>query len=193
MLEQDSGIHLQGLANLFDIKETQLSSVEPSRNFFTNLAHTKGGIKLVEIKRLIEQDLHLKSIFPPIGKAISEKRLEFTLESTLAELHGNGQNWFYFLENVADKLSKNTFRLPSWRDIADYYNYDYNEIEHFSTNVKQERTTVKLFRHLVAMENVPTISTLKKHLRTLNRNDVIRKINEMLPLTNEQAHCDVAS
>ena len=190
---------MQDLATLFDIKETsQLSSVEPSRNFFTNLAHTKGGIKLVELKRLIEQDLHLKrnSIFPPIEKAMSDKKLEFTLEITLAELNGNGQNWFYFLENVVDKLLENTFQLPSWRDIADYYKYDYNEIERFSTPgtpVRQERLTVKLFRHLVAMENVPTISTLKNHLRTLNRNDVIRKINEELPMTNEQAHCNVAS
>ena len=166
---------------------SHLSSVEPSRNFFTNLAHAKEGIKLVELRRLIEHDLHLKrkSIFPPIEKAISEKKLEFTLESTLAELNNNGQNWFYFLENVADKLLENTFQLPSWRDIADYYIDDHKEIERFSTNVKQERPTFKLFRHLVAMENVPTIFTLKKYLRKLNRNDVIRKINDELPMTNE--------
>ena len=181
-LERDNGADLQSLARQFDIGEPALlRPVEPSRNFFNHLAHNR-DVTLIDLKRLIEKGLRLNcsSIFPPIERAIQEGTVEFKLETTLAELRRSGPNWSYFLINVADKLLENTSQLPTWRDIADHYKYDYNVIESFCANLQDVRPTVRLFRHLVSMENVPTISILKNHLKTLNRHDIISQIDESL-------------
>ena len=185
-LEQDSGVPAKELALLFGIREpSQLTTTEPSQNFFTNLANNRRDITMADIKKLIEQNLSKtrQSIFPPVEKAIAERTVDFTLRSTLAEL--NPQDWLYFLKNIADKLLESTFQLPSWKDVASHYGYKFDTIESFCANIQEERPTVKLFQHLVFVENVPTISTLKGHLQTLNRYDIIRLIDEMLYVAHE--------
>ena len=122
-LEQNTELYLQSLARMFEgVDPSQLASVEPSRRLFTHLAENRGEIKLVDLKTLIEQDLRLtrKSIFLPIERAIEEKRVAFTLTSTLAEVNGNGRDWVFLMDNMANKLMENKCQLPSWRDVASY-------------------------------------------------------------------------
>ena len=179
LLEQGSGNSLSRLAVMFHVNEpSQLTSVEPSRRFFTNLAETKVDITLADLKKLIEHDLGVQrlSIFPPIEEAIAEKRVAFTLESTLVEL--KGKNWLYLLENIANKLLENNCNLPSWKNIADHYDYSHSAIESFSLNLRELRPTFKLFQYLSFMENVPKIATLRSHLKILKRNDIIKLLDE---------------
>ena len=182
LLEKMPGNYCEDLALKFGVSEpSHLASVEPSRRFFTHLAHNKGDLTLTQLKTLVEQDLRLKrnSIFPSIEKDIIEGKVSFTLEASLAELKGNGKHWFYLLENVAYKLLENSYQLPSWKDVADYYKYDHNTIESFSKETEYERPTVKLFQHLSFMENIPTISTLKCHLKDLHRNDIVKLLGSL--------------
>ena len=58
-----------------------------------------------------------------------------------------------------------------------YFGYDYQAIESISTNLTVERSNIKLFRHLSIVEDLLTISTLKYHLQTLNRFELIRLID----------------
>ena len=181
LLEQGNGDSLKELALVFDLVEpSKLESVAPSRSFFENLVCNKGDIKLSDLKKLIEEDLpfHNRKVFRCIQEDIEKGNVKLTFEITLGELFGNGINKLYFLENVADKLLRNSFQLPSWEDVADHYGYDYNEIQRFEANVKEERPTVKLLRHLSFMEDVPTITVLKSHLKSLNRNDIVRILDE---------------
>ena len=188
LLEHDSGTSLQELALQSGITEqSQLASVEPSVRFFCNLASNRGHTTLADLKEFIEVDSTLKnkSIFIPIGEAIDERRVDFTLKSTLAELKNSGKNWLYFRKNVAYKLLENTSQLPSWKDVAGRYKYDYYIIESFSKNVNEERPTVRLFQQLVRMEDILTISTLIRNLREIRRNDVVRLIRKEFNLANE--------
>ena len=181
LLEQGNGNCLQDLALMFDVRElSELESVVPVRRFFEHLVSNTGDIRLLDLKKLIEENLrfHNMNVFLSVREDIEKGNVKFTLESTLAELFGNGIHKLYFLENIAYRLLKNSFRLPSWEDIADHYGYDDNDIQGFKANVEEERRTVKLFRYLSCRENVPTIATLKGHLKALKRFDIIRILNE---------------
>ena len=183
LLEQNAELSLKDLSLTFGISEpAQLASVEPSRRFFTHLAHNRGDIMLIDLKRIVEQKLRLtrKSIFPYIERAITERRVTFTIESTLGELKESGTSWLYLLENVADKLLENTCQLPSWKDVASYFEYDHIVRESFCANLPVERLTVKLIRYLTFREEVPTIGTFKLHLQRVNRNDIIRLLDGQL-------------
>ena len=178
-LERNNGTYLERLAYAFGVDDpSQLASVEPSQRFFTHLANNRLDIKLADLKTLIEQTLYNKraTIFPSIEQDIQAGNVDFTLESKLADM--KGQNWLYLLTNVADKLLENKCRLPSWKDIADYYGYSHDTIERFCIDLTEVRPTVKLLQYLSFMEVVPTIATLINHLKSLGRNEIVDKIRE---------------
>ena len=179
LLERNGGNDLENLALSFDVTDpSQLTSVEPSRRFFTHLANNRLDINLADLKRLIESDLRVTraTIFPPIKKDIEAGNVDFTLESNLADM--KGRNWLYLLKNVADKLLENTSQLPSWKDIADYYRYSHDTIESFSINLTNVRPTVKLFQYLSFMESIPTMAMLKRHLQDIDRIDIVKEIDK---------------
>ena len=184
MLENTTGgNHLENLAVLFGIDTSLHTSDEPIRRFFKHLANKRGEITVRELKEVMEEQYPEKrrgNIFKAVEKDIRNGEVDFTLESTLAELVGKGKDWVYFENNVACKLPENNHRSLSWKDIADHYGYDNKAIEVFSIGVKEERPTVKLFQKLSHMQNVPTIGTLKRHLRVLGRNDIIKLLEEEL-------------
>ena len=179
---------LESLALKLDCTPDQVAQImrgsKPSQNFFTNLAKNKRSITLEDLQNLIEGGaLRSKkmTIFPSIIADIDNKRVEFTLESTLAEIASNGKHWLYFLENVANKLPSNKHRLLSWQEIASHYNYSQTEIKNFRMRRSDtESPTEDLFAILSQREHVPTIATLKEKLKQLNRHDVIRDIDEWL-------------
>ena len=175
------GNHLEHLAVLLGIAASFLTSDEPIRRFFTHLAHNRGEITVRDLKNVIEVDYQrqrIGTIFPAVEKDIKEKNVDFTLDSPLADLVG--KDWVYFEKNVACKLPENNHQLLSWKDIAHHYGYDNKAIGDFSIGVREERPTVKLFQKLSHMQNVPTIGTLKLHLGVLERNDIIKLLEEEL-------------
>ena len=184
MLENTTcGNHLEDLAALFGIDTSLHTSDEPLKSFFINLANRRGEITVRELKEVIEDtypENRRGNIFTAVETDIRNGKVDFTLESTLAELVGKRKEWVYFLKNVACKLPENNHQLLSWKDIAHHYGYGNRAIEDFSIGVKGERPTVKLFQKLSHMENEPTIGTLKRHLRVLGRNDIIKLLEEKL-------------
>ena len=182
MLEGSSEPHARKLVYGFKVTDPSvLASVEPPRRFFTHLAHNKVDITVGNLKEVIEKKFpnsRIATIFPTIEGDIKNEKVNFTLKSTLAELVENVGSWIYFLTNVAEKVPENSNQLLSWKDIAHHYGYDYNTIEGFCKDVEEEKPVVKLFRHLSCMDKIPTIGTLKRHLRHLKRNDIIKVINQ---------------
>ena len=183
LLEGSSVNNWEKLAFKFGLNCNDVSklkqTLDPSRNFFHNLASNKGEIKLADLKKLLEGELYYtnRSIFPPIVRDIESRVVSFTLESTLEELIGNGSHWDYFLEKVADKLLKSNARLPSYEDIAGHYEYHLEEINNFDNSGNEKRPTLKLFELLSCRKVVPTVAILRENLESIHRHDIVRVID----------------
>ena len=181
-LEGTSVNNWKKLAFKFGLNCHDVSKLEqtpgPSRNFFQHLASNRGEITLAELKKLLDNRLGSRNagIFSPIVNDIESGKVSFTLESTLAELIGNGSHWDYFLEKIADKLLKNNAQLPSFEDIAGHYKYSFREIQNFYNIKDEERPTFKLFELLSHRKVVPTVATLKEKLEDIHRHDIVREI-----------------
>ena len=182
-LEGTSVNNWKKLAFKFGFNSNDVSELEqtpgPSRNFFQHLASNRGEIKLAELKKLLDTGLGSRNagIFLPIVNDIESGKVSFTLESTLAELIGNGSHWVYFLEKIADKLLKNNAQLPSFEDIAGHYNYSFIEIKNFYNIKDEERPTFKLFELLSHRKVVPTVAILRENLESIHRHDIVRVID----------------
>ena len=183
-LERTSANNWEKLAFKFGFNFNDVSKLKqepsPSRDFFLHLATNKGEITLTDLKNLLEERLLKKNkdIFRPIVQDIESKKVTFTMSSTLTELKENGETWNYFLEKIADKLLKNDAQLPYFKDIAGYYNYTFKEIQNFYNSKDEERPTFKLFELLSHRKVVPTVATLRKKLESIERYDIVGKIDD---------------
>ena len=183
-----------------------LTSVLPCRGFFRHFfkwkSSDKTGLKLSDIQYDIEESctqpnkskckIHGKKrskspstmmcrlpnrmIFRKVLKDVDNRRVSFTLSSSLGELKEDPESMKYITQNIVDNLSpEERTQLPTWKDVGYNHGYIASDFNDFYKVHKNEETAIeRLLSTVCEKEPLLPISCFIERLTQIRRNDIAR-------------------